>query len=298
MTWMTPNLYKMISKARQETYELNGWILITPELAKEFLKLNVRNYRTIMKHVVDKYSKDIKEDLWEKNGEPIVISKDGILRNGQHRLNGIIKSGKPALMYMIFDADNCTMFDMQSKRSNRQILRDLGYSVCTFTPSVARTVIAGKVTTSNIGDAKICKYCIDNMDLLKKTEKIVKTTVGKQKVVGTKASCATIVYCMLKTGEIPENELVDFFKVLNSNSKCGVKRNVNSALALRRQLESYPGHGDNLSNRFMEYTYLALKDFHANTVVDKKFFYPDGGKNAERLIREVQCMNGICLVAS
>ena len=298
MEYMNKTLYNAIKKARQETCELNGWILITVTLAKEFLKLNVKNYRTIMKNVVEKYSKDIGDNLWEKNGEPIVISKDGVLRNGQHRLNGIIKSGKPALMYMIFDADNCAMFDMQSKRSNRQILRDLGYSVSQISPSVARTVLIGKITTSTMGDNKIINYCVRNIDILKKVEGIVKTKVGKEKLVGAKASCATVAYCLLKNGEIPENEIVDFFKVLNSNAKCGVKRNVSSALALRRQLESYPGHGDNLSNRFMEYTYLALQDFHNNVAVDKKFFYPDGGKNAERLIREVQCMDGMCVKAA
>ena len=294
MEWMTKALYNMIAKARQETFELNGWILITVDLAKEFLKLNVRNYRPVMKNVVEKYSKDIGKGLWQKNGEAIVISKDGILRNGQHRLNGIIKSGVPALMYMIFDADNCVMFDMQSKRSCRQILRDLGYNVSNITPSVTRAILMGKITTSTIGDMEVCDYSIKNIDLMKKAESIIRVKHGKAKTVGIKASCATMAYCMLKTGEIPENELYDFFKVLNSNDRCGVKKDTSSALALRKQIESYAGHGDNLSNRFMEFTYLALMDFHNNVHVDKKFIYSDTGKNAARLIREVQCMDGFC----
>jgi len=298
MEWMSKSLYNALLKARQETCELNGWILITVALAKQLLKLNIKNYRTVIKNVVEKYSKDIAEGLWEKNGEPIVISKDGILRNGQHRLNGIIKSGRPALMYMIFDADNCAIFDIQSKRSIRQILRDLGYTVSNITPSVARTILMGKISPSKMGDNKICSYCIKNIDLLKKTESIIKIKYGKAKVVGSKASCASVVYCLLKTGEIPESKIIDFFKILNSGEKCGLKQDVSSALALRRQLESYPGHGDNLSNRFMEYTYLALQDFHNNIAVDKKYYYPDGGKNAERLIREVQCMDGICAFAA
>ena len=298
MNWMTKTLYNMIKTAKEETFELNGWLLITPKLAKELLKLNVRNYRTLRKNVVEKYSKDIAKGLWEKNGEPIVISKDGIMRNGQHRLNGIVKSGVPALIYVIFDADTTAMFDTHSKRTIVQILRDLGYSVSPIVPSIARAIIMGKITTCTVGDNEIVNYCIKNMDYLKKVEKIIRTKIGKTKFVGTKASCATIAYCMLKTGEIPENELYDFFKVLNSNDKCGVKRNVNSALALRRQIESYAGHGDNLSNRFMEFTYLALMDFHNNVSVDKKFIYSDTGNNAARLIREVQCMDGNCPLAA
>ena len=298
MKWMTKPLYNMIAKARQETFELNGWILITVDLAKEFLKLNIRNYRPVMKNVIDKYSKDIAKGLWEKNGEAIVISKDGVLRNGQHRLNGIIKSGVPALMYMIFDADNCVMFDMQSKRSCRQIIRDLGHSVSNLTPAVSRAVLLGKIGTSIVGDNEVCNYAMNNIDALKKAEGIVKTKVGKAKVVASKTSCATIAYCMLRTGEVSENELRDFFKVMNSNCKCGVKRDVSSAIVLRRQIESYAGHGDNLSNRFMEFTYLALMDFHNNVHVDRKFIYSDTGNNAKRLIREVQCMDGFCSVAA
>jgi len=299
MKWMSKTLYNMIVKARQETFELNGWILITAELAKEFLKLNVRNYRPVMRPVVDKYSKDIKQGLWQKNGEAIVISKDGILRNGQHRLNGIIKSGVPALMYMIFDADNCVMYDMQSKRSCLQMLRDLGYSVSNLTPAVVKTIIAGKVKSRcGAGDMEICDYAIKHIETLKMVEGIVRTRFGNAKFVGVKTSCATMAYCMLRTGEISESELRDFFKVLNSNRKCGVKRNVSPALALRNQLESYDGHGDNLSNRFMEFTYLALMDFHNNVAVSRKFVYSDSGKNAERLIREVQCMDNMCPLAA
>ena len=296
MNWMTKTLYNMIKKAKQETCELNGWILITTEIAKELIKLNVRNYRNVNPNVVHKYSNDISKNLWEKNGEAIVISKDGILRNGQHRLNAIIKSGVPVVMYMIFDADNCVMFDVQYKRNCVQILRDLGYSVGVITPAVSRAMIMGKITTSSVGDNEVCSYAIKNIELLKKVEKIIKTKVGKAKIVGSKTSCATIAYCMLRTGEVSENELVDFFKVLNSDAKCGVKRDVSSALVLRKQIESYAGHGDNLSNRFMEYTYLALMDFHNNVHVDKKYYYPDGGRNAERLIREVRCMDGMCSI--
>ena len=116
--------------------------------------------------------------------------------------------------------------------------------------------------------------------------------------MAAKAPCATVAYCMLRTGEIPESELIDFFKVMNSNKKCGVKKDVSSALALRNQIDSYDGHSDSLNNRFAEYTYLALKDFHAGIAVAKGFNYPDGGKDAERLITIVRCMDGMCTKAA
>jgi len=298
MEYMSKPLFNAIVKAKQETCDLNGRILITPALAKHFLEKNVSNYRTKQETIVTKYSKDMENDLWETNGSPIVFSKEGILLDGQHRLNAIVKSGKSVVMYVIFDADPSSIFDAQHKRSIVQILRAMGYSVAPTTPAVARAVMMGKITTSTIGDRKICDYVIKNFRQLKKAENIVKTRFGKEKMVANKASCQTIAYCMLRTGEVSEDELIDFFKAMNSKKKCGIKRDVSPALALRKQIDSYDGHGDNLSNRFMEYTYLALKDFHAGIAVTKNFVYPDGGKNAERLIREVQCMDNMCPMAA
>ena len=299
MNWMTKTLYNMIKAARQETFELNGWIMITPKIAKELLKLNKGNYRPKHDGAVTKYSKDMLAGLWKKNGEAIVISgEDGILRNGQHRLNAIIKSGIPVVMYMIFDADNAVLYDMQYKRSCVQMLRALGYSVSNLSPAVARIMLNGKCCSSKYGDMEVCDYVVKNYILMKKVESLVRTKFGKEKTVAIKAPCAAIAYCMLKTGEVSENELVDFFRVVNSNKKCGLRRNVSPALALRKQIDSFSGHGDNLNNRFMEYTYLALRDFHNKVSVDTNFVYSDDGKNAERLIREVQCMDGHCPIAA
>lgn len=297
MERMGKALYNAILKAKQATCELNGWILVTPKIAEELLKLNVNNYRVKSKDAVAKYAKDMLFGLWEANGESITFSKDGILRNGQHRLAAIIKCGKPVLMYMIFDADPSTVYDVQHKRTCVQILRAMGYSVTPVTPSIARTVMLGCVAKSNIGDGKICDYATKHIDALKKTENIIteKCNLGK---VGRRASCATVVYCMLRTGEIPETELRDFFKVLNSGDKKETNKDASSVLALRKQLMSLKDNSYDTRNRMMEYTYLAIKDFHAGISVMKNFVYPCGGKNAERLIKEVQCMDHQCSFAA
>ena len=297
MECISKSLQNMIAKARQETCELNGWILITPKIAEELLKLNVNNYRTKSKSTVEKYAKDMLCGLWEANGESIAISKDGVLRNGQHRLAAIVKSGKPVLMYMVFDADPSTIYDIQHKRTCVQILRAMGYSVSNIVPGVARAVIRGYIGRSTVGEGKICEYAVKNAECLKKAESVVLERQN-QGNVGRKVSCATIAYCVLRTGEISESELRDFFKVLNSGKKKGIRKDTSSVMALRKQLMSVPDNSCDTRNKMLEYTYQALKDFHAGIAVDKEFFYPDGGNNAERLIREVQCMDGFCSVAA
>lgn len=68
-------------------------ILITPEMAAQFLKSNTRN-RRVKWHKVAEYAKMMTEGKWKPNtAEPIKISITGILLDGQNRLYAVIKSG-------------------------------------------------------------------------------------------------------------------------------------------------------------------------------------------------------------
>jgi len=297
MEYMSKKLINMIMAAKQETCPLNGWILVTPEIAKMLKKFNTANYRVLEPKAVLKYASDMKAGLWQKNGESIIFSKEGQQKNGQHRLEGVIKSGVPTVMYLIFDADNCTIYDLQRKRTCVQSLRAAGYSVTNISTATARTMIAGSIlrfSSVKVGDGEICDYVANHYETLKRVEGLVKCRIGKEKMIANRSSCAVIAYCMLRTGEIPESELVDFFTAMNSNRDCGANRDVSSALALRKQIDAFEGHGDTINDRCMQYTYLALKDFHNNVHVSKDFLYPNGSKDAERLIRTVQCMDGQC----
>ena len=291
MEWMSKTLYNQIAKAKQETFELNGWIKVTPAIAKSLLKYNIRNYRSLKHPVVEKYANEMKSGNWVKNGEPVVISKDGIVRNGQHRLEAVIFSGVSVVMYVIFDADPCETYDLHSKRTCVQILKAMGYPICNLGPSAARIVFSGKSMACEHGDIEVCDYVVRNYETMKKAVKIVKTKVGKVKTVGNIAACTAIAYCMLRSGEMSESELTDFFRVMNSAKKCGLRRDVSSAILLRKQIYDIDGHGDNITNKYMEWTYLALKDFHNRIAVAGA--YPDEGKNAERLIHEVQLLDGM-----
>lgn len=68
------------------------FILVTPEMAKEFLKRNVSN-RVLSTKTVNKYAEDLKNNRWILNGEPIQFNKKGELKNGQHRLHAIVLTG-------------------------------------------------------------------------------------------------------------------------------------------------------------------------------------------------------------
>lgn len=65
---------------------------ICPKDALKMLEKNIDN-RKLRPAVVREYAGYMKSGLWRENGETVLITDDGYLLNGQHRLNAIIASG-------------------------------------------------------------------------------------------------------------------------------------------------------------------------------------------------------------
>lgn len=96
---------------------------ITPEIAKEILEKNHSN-RTIRKSHVDRYARDMIAGKWQMNGEPIQIGENGTLKNGQHRLTAIIKTGIPVNMLVVTGVpEDVNTYDTGAKRSHVDLAR-------------------------------------------------------------------------------------------------------------------------------------------------------------------------------
>jgi hypothetical protein len=95
-------------------------VLVTPEIAEYILKVANGNNRNISKATVDSYVNDIWNGAWKDNGERVKFGKDGNLRDGQHRLSAIVKSGVAMELDMVFglDDDIIGTFDRQRPRTN------------------------------------------------------------------------------------------------------------------------------------------------------------------------------------
>lgn len=66
-----------------------SWMLVTPDIAREWLKVNKINRK--IRHAMVKYLADqIRAGRWEKIGDGIDFHYDGTLLNGQHRLLAIL----------------------------------------------------------------------------------------------------------------------------------------------------------------------------------------------------------------
>lgn len=76
--------------------------VITPEIAKEYLKHNRKN-RKVKPKTVETYARDMARDAFITTHQGIAFDTDGELLDGQHRLLAIVVSGKPVTMMVSRD---------------------------------------------------------------------------------------------------------------------------------------------------------------------------------------------------
>jgi hypothetical protein len=123
------------------TYEF-----ITPEMASFLLETNTEN-RKISRGTVEAYASDILAGNWDESvGVAISIDKNGVLRDGQHRLAAIVQAGIGIHTWVCRNVSSTGMYDNNRKRSNADqisIMRadfDNVYKTTRYI-SVARTII-------------------------------------------------------------------------------------------------------------------------------------------------------------
>jgi hypothetical protein len=64
-------------------------------------RYNTGNRRLRVRHA-NNFSTTIKRGGWENTGEPVIFAQEGVLNNGQHRLEGIIRSNTSVVMDLRF----------------------------------------------------------------------------------------------------------------------------------------------------------------------------------------------------
>lgn len=101
---------------KEETNMSMTYELITPEMAADLLETNENN-RTISSGTVTAYMNDMLAGNWDETvGVAISIDEDGNLRDGQHRLMAIAKSGVPIRMWVCRNVSSYGIYDNNRKR--------------------------------------------------------------------------------------------------------------------------------------------------------------------------------------
>lgn len=110
--WLQSRINEATTSPKVEMAEL------TPELAKLLLSRNEHN-RPIKARYVDVMASDISAGRWALNGETIIISRDGLLNDGQHRCAAVVAANRSIGTMMVFgvERDSRTTVDGGAARN-------------------------------------------------------------------------------------------------------------------------------------------------------------------------------------
>ena len=95
-------------------------VTITPSMAEAYLGKNLMN-RNVSERLVNKYAEDMANGNWGITHQGIAFYKDGTLADGQHRLRGIIKSGKTIRMFVTRGLEKKTSIDIDAGRPRSMV---------------------------------------------------------------------------------------------------------------------------------------------------------------------------------
>lgn len=107
-------------KARAEDSHGNKTlqVFVSPDFAAKLLSTMAKNRRLDEGRVL-KYAEEILKDRWDVNGESIKVSHDGVLWDGQHRCQAIIKANKGIWSAVFYGSAPNTPFSVDTGRPRK-----------------------------------------------------------------------------------------------------------------------------------------------------------------------------------
>lgn len=140
-------------------------IRMNPGVAAELLKRNPENRPIKWKSQL--YAADMRAGRWAFNGEPIILSREGLVNDGQHRLSAIIESNTTHDMMFVFglDRDSRLTVDQGAARGAGDYLGMGGRKNAMNLAAIAKAVLsfeAGdgrKLSANSITNAEILARC-------------------------------------------------------------------------------------------------------------------------------------------
>lgn len=258
-------------------------MVVTPKMAQEFLKMNVRNRKPNPARI-DRYARDMISGAWnENNDDPIEINKFNKLENGQHRLMAVIKANKPIRFLVVTGGEPAgETYDRGRPRTVSDSLKiggRIGTTSITQQVALVRLLARFGYGITILSDAEIEHYLMDNgNDVL---EAIKLTTHGKNKAVTSRKEIHLATYCALRNG-VESHQLESFFTAMNTGFMDD--RRQSSAIVLRNTIldgnrKTIPTGRKGFSKELFLITELAIRDYLSMTPRTKKYTVSDRTKS-------------------
>ncbi len=203
-------------------------VLITPEIASEWLEANTGNFRRPDQQRVKLYSEEIKRGAWQLNGESIKFSRKGTLLDGQHRLLAVRDAGEAIQSAVIFGIkdDGFASMDRGRPRSVSQWLSHIGMKQTHAVAAVARAIVAYDAGawcspvfhSPSTTDSAIIEVAIKHQDEILDAVRMA----GMAKPIISQSILGTIIYVGCGRKLASQNETARWFcESLSSGSNLG-----------------------------------------------------------------------------
>lgn len=207
-------------------------LTITPSDAERILQKNNVN-RTLSPGRVSQYAYDIKNGLWQLNGEAIKFYEDGSLADGQHRLAAIIKANTPVTTTVITGLPNTVT--IQDRGRNRSVTDSMQLEGMSKT--LANNTVVGitklhynvQQNKTNVSDGMVKDFISKNEAVLLKLLSVVPKNTRKTKSVNVR-SAPILLACFyaLNSKECSIEQIADFLDVLH----CGIPKLLTQTAAI------------------------------------------------------------------
>ena len=190
--------------------------LIGPKLAEELLKKNVSNRRIIHRRV-ERYARKMKSGQWPFIGDPICLSRDDVLLNGQHRLWAVVIGSVELYFNVVLGLPPETQRFMDQGR-NRTAANQLsieGVANPVAASALSRFVISwddGQVVSrrnDSVTTDDIAEFVEENPDRVQDAIVLAERVRSNVPVMSIGATAAVA----FKTIEIDESAAVEFFEM-------------------------------------------------------------------------------------
>lgn len=124
------NLSVWLERGKTDIFTVT--VMMTADLARRLLARNDENRPLRVRgrtRCVEAYAEAMKRGEWDLNGQAIIVSEDGLLNDGQHRLHAVILSGMSVEMQITFGVRRSTRHtvDQGAARTPGNILAMYGH---------------------------------------------------------------------------------------------------------------------------------------------------------------------------
>lgn len=176
---MTALLNRLIDNSTKVWSPDGSWYMtfefveVTPELAKEFMKMNHPSQRPKKRHWISRLAKAIQRGLFESfNGQGIVFDVAGYMIDGQNRCLAIIDSGRSAVVLVVTNAPEGAIntIDYNVKRTNGDAMKFAGHKHGVELGSVALRVLVFENKSMDFDSPKNYQNDYSQVDVVKFVE--------------------------------------------------------------------------------------------------------------------------------